>query len=146
MAQNLEPSGSDKHLDEIYLKIWEVGHNHTNTRWTNTTFFLTVSFAIFGFSFHPDNSQASYKILIAQRAAAVLIYWFAFALFRRFNYYTTFIRKYLLELEREWRTPVQLHAKAELFMQDSHWRSSTKLLFAFGVVYTVGAGVTLFLS
>src|SRR5439155_6266336 len=126
MAQNLESIVSDKHLDEIYLKIWEVGHNITNTRWTNTTFFLTMSFAIFGFSFHADNARASFAMLLIERLAAVGIYWFAFFLFLRFNDYTRFIRDYLGELEQN--TGLRLQSGAESLMRKRNWRSSTRLL------------------
>ena len=40
--------------DETYLKVWEIEQNHVNTRWTVATFFFSISFAIFGFSFQPQ--------------------------------------------------------------------------------------------
>jgi len=36
--------------DDVYLKIWDIEQKHTTTRWTLMTFYLSVSFAIFGIS------------------------------------------------------------------------------------------------
>src|SRR5262249_39280562 len=112
MESKLQPHG-DKHLDEIYLKIWEVEHSHTNTRWTNTSFFLTVSFAIFGFSFQADKTQVSQTLIIVQRLVALAIYWFAFLLFWRFNDYTKFLRYYLKKMEEAGDVTLDLETKTE---------------------------------
>jgi hypothetical protein len=32
--------------DDIYMQIWQGEQDHTRTRWTVTTFFLSISFAI----------------------------------------------------------------------------------------------------
>ncbi len=38
----------DEINDDVYLKIWDIEQKHTTTRWTLMTFYLSVSFAIFG--------------------------------------------------------------------------------------------------
>ncbi len=41
--------------EELYLQIWEREQEHTKTRWNVTTFFVSISFAIFGFSLQTPN-------------------------------------------------------------------------------------------
>jgi hypothetical protein len=75
---NSDPIQSQPKIDnETYLKIWQIEHEHERTRWTVITFFLSISFAIFGFSFQ---SKLAPTDVIALRIASLLIYWFAYAL------------------------------------------------------------------
>src|SRR5689334_18874941 len=57
--------------DETYLKIWEIDQANTNTRWTVTTFFFSISFAIFGFSFQ---AQLAYPLPTVARISGLIIY------------------------------------------------------------------------
>jgi len=132
-----------KEVDERYLKIWSAELEHTKTRWTVLTFFFSVSFAIFGFSFQ---GQLAKPLANVARISALIIYWFAYLLYSRFNQYTKFLREYLKELEDLEQTSLKLQTR---FLQktksQSHRRiSATKLLIYFGILYT-GAVITLWL-
>lgn len=48
--------------DDAYLQIWKIEQDHSRTRWTVTTFFLSISFAILGLSFDPNESLAGVKL------------------------------------------------------------------------------------
>ena len=65
--------------DEVYATIWKVEQDHNRTRWTVTTFFLGLSFAIFGFSFRENISgnalipqHGGYRRLRTFQAAEVI--------------------------------------------------------------------------
>jgi hypothetical protein len=46
---------SETQIDnDSYLKIWQADQEYIRTRWTVTTFFMSVSFAISGFSFQAN--------------------------------------------------------------------------------------------
>jgi hypothetical protein len=69
-------------LDEdIYVKLIQAEQEHTRRQWTVVTFFMSISFALLGFSF--QNKLASLESF-AMRISALFIYWFALALFWRF--------------------------------------------------------------
>ncbi|HEX6292241.1 MAG TPA: hypothetical protein VFZ66_23835 [Herpetosiphonaceae bacterium] len=125
--------------DETYLKIWEIEQGHTNTRWTVATFFLSVSFAIFGFSFQEQLRQPLPHVA---RLSGLIIYWFAYLVFSRFNIYTDFLRTYLRELEAAQRTTLDIQTRARALMRGGSRRrlSATRLLFYFGMVYAGGVG------
>lgn len=126
-----------KDLEERYFKIWAAEIEHTKTRWTVSTFFFSVSFAIFGFSFQ---AQLSKPLPSIARISGLVIYWFAYLIFSRFNQYTIFLREYLKELEEEELVSLRLQTR---FMQLKKYKSkkrmsATKLLIYFGIFYTVG--------
>jgi hypothetical protein len=126
--------------DEIYLKIWEIEQAHVNSRWTVATFFLSVSFAIFGFSFQAQLTQPLPQIA---RLSGLIIYWFAYALFTRFNLYTELLRTYMYEMETANRTRITIQTRARQLMRTGiRWQlSATRLLLYFGFLYTVGVGL-----
>lgn len=130
-----DPSEDALPRDEVYLRIWELEQGHTNTRWTNATFFFSVSFAIFGFSFQVGLVE---PLPLGVRLVALSIYWFAYLLFRRFNRYTSLLRGYLYEIERHGQTSItiQARARAELRGPGKRQISSTMLLACFGLLYT----------
>ncbi len=130
---------SETAKDEIYLKIWELEQKHTTTRWTVATFFLSVSFAIFGISLQIDNGVIP---RIVPQLGAVAIYWFTYVLFLRFNDFTRFLREYLQELEASKQTTLDLQSKSKTFMSANKTFSATKLFLYFGFGYTV-AGVVI---
>ncbi len=123
-------------LNDLYLRVWEWSSEHGRIRWTVATFFIGISFAIFGFSFRAEVKQ---PLLLAQRFTAIGIYWFAYALFMRFHKYTSFLRKYLRELEEQGKTDYNLQTKIDEEMEPGRkWKSSERLLLYFGLIYTVG--------
>ncbi len=121
--------------DDNYLKIWDIEQKHTNTRWTLMTFYLSISFAIFGLSF--QNKDLSVPLFIPL-TVAIGIYWFAYLLFRRFNDFNEYLRTKLMQLENEGRTSLHLQNESKQFLQKSKKLSATKLIFLFGVLYTIG--------
>jgi len=129
-----------KHLDkfnELYMRVWEWSSEHGRIRWTVVTFFMSVSFAIFGFSLHAGVKES---LLIAQRAMAIAVYWFAYLVFMRFHKYTSFLRQYLREMEEQGKTDYDLQSKINGEMRPgAKWKSSEKLLLYFGLIYTIGA-------
>lgn len=120
-----------------YFQIWQIEQQHMNSRWTVATFFFSISFAIFGFSF-----QAYSNHLIPQiaRISGMLIYWFAFLLFRRFNTYTEILRTLLYEMEITGKTTLDLQQRVRQRMRRDPRRrvTATRLLLAFGILYTLG--------
>jgi len=128
--------------DDVYLQIWQTEQDHVRTRWTVITFFLSVSFAIFGFSFQ---AKLGLSQSIAIRIAGLLIYWFAFLLLLHFYEYTKFLRGYLVDMEKSGRTSLDIQSKADASnLGASKQLSTTRLLFLFGLIYTVGI-ITLWL-
>lgn len=57
--------------EELYLKLWEREQEHTKNRWNVTTFFFSISFAIFGFSLPTKNLPVS---PIISHSVALAIY------------------------------------------------------------------------
>jgi hypothetical protein len=132
-----------KDLEEKYFKIWAAEIEHTKTRWTVATFFFSVSFAIFGFSFQ---AQLSKPLSNIARISGLVIYWFAYLIFSRFNQYTIFLREYLKELEDQEQVWVKLQTR---FLDSEKYKSrkrmsATNLLIYFGILYTL-AIVTLWI-
>jgi len=122
--------------DGVYLKIWQAEQQHMRTRWTVVTFFLSISFAILGFSFQ---NKLSLSEALAIRISGLFIYWFAYALLLHFYAYTKFLRAYLIEMEKSGRTTLDIQSKAHTSrLGASKPLSTTKLLFFFGLIYTVG--------
>ena len=131
-------SGSPTKIDnDAYLRILQVDQEHSKSRWTLTTFFMSVSFAILGFSFQ-DKLAPSTSLAI--RISGLLIYWFAFVLYQRFLDYNKVLRTYLLEMEKSGRTSFDIQGRTKVALQ----ARSTKLigtgllLMYFGLLYTAG--------
>lgn len=126
--------------DDAYLKIWAVEQEHVRTRWTVATFFMSVSFAILGFSFQQNLAGSA---ALAIRLSGLLIYWFAYLLFSRFNDYSQFLRTYLAEMESAKRTSLDLQSKARtaLWKRSANRLTAGQLLLVFGVLYTIGVAL-----
>jgi len=120
----------------IYLTLWEGEQEHTRTRWTVTTFFISVSFAIFGFSLQTSNPPVPLYVV---HLSSLAIYWFAYLLFLRFNRFTRFMREYLKDMERTGKVSVDLQTQADEAMREhsQKYLSASNLLFAFGLLYSV---------
>ena len=122
--------------DDTYLKIWQTEQEHQRTRWTVVTFFMSISFAILGFSFqstlpHPES--------IALRICGLLIYWFACILLWQFYNFTKVLRAYLLEMEKTGQTTLDIQLKAsKTFQGYIKLLSPINLIICFGVIYTIG--------
>ncbi len=124
--------------NDTYIQIWRTDQEHTRTRWTITTFFMGISFAILGFSFQDKLVPPEPFVM---RVAGSLIYWFALILFWHLYRYTKFLRNYLVELEMSGRATLDLQSKSLLSPAASKNVSTMRLLFYFGLVYTLGIGV-----
>lgn len=127
--------------DGVYLKIWQIEQAHQRTRWTVVTFFMSISFAILGFSFQSTIARAE---TFAVRIAGLLIFWFAYVLLVQFYSYTKFLRDYLLEMEKAGRTTFDIQSKIALAhisgsgSQRGSWKSTVRLILYFGLIYTLG--------
>lgn len=125
--------------NDTYLRIWEAEKDHARIRWTNTTFFMSISFAILGFSFQKGLTP---QTSLAIRTSGLLIYWFAYILFLHFFKYTKFIRSYLLELEQSGRASLDIQSKTNEALFPRHrkfpFTQTQHLLLYFGLIYTVG--------
>lgn len=139
------PTSSELPNDEVYLRIWELEQGHTTTRWTNMTFFLSVSFAIFGFSFQAGLAP---PLPSGARLIALGIYWFAYVLFRRFNRYTSLLRGYLHDLEQGGQTSLRIQTLALARLKKGQQRlvTSTRLLLYFGLLYTASVPILWWLT
>ncbi len=122
-------------IDDIYIQIWQGEQEHTRTRWTATAFFLSISFAILGFSFQNNLARPVPSII---RTVGLIIYWFAFILFWHLYRYNKFLRTYLTEMEKSGRTNLDLQSKSSASPAASEIISTTRMLFYFGVIYAAG--------
>ncbi len=136
MSDKVIENAPSKDMEERYFKIWTAEQEHTKTRWTVSTFFFSVSFAIFGFSFQ---AQLSKPLANVARLSGLVIYWFAYLIFAQFNHYTRFLRNYLKELEDRGQTTIKLQTGSEQFMKSKNTRimSATRLLLYFGILYAI---------
>ena len=130
--------------DGAYLEIWKIEQDQGRTRWTVTTFFLSISFAVLGLSFDIKDGQAGLSVLglslpDAQRVIGCFIYWFGYALFLQFNRYTNFLRSRLREMEEQKLVSFSFQSDARRFMYSKLRAafSASWLLFYFGLLYTV---------
>lgn len=136
---------NDMSMDEIYLRVWDRQQEWTGTRWNIITIFLSVSFALFGLSFQGQTLTIATKV---QRITALVIYWFTYFLFRRYSDWSMYLRTYLEELEKTEQTQLTLHTEWKKTVQTPFRKltSITKLLFYFGLLYTIAVVVLWFSS
>ncbi|OQA18868.1 MAG: hypothetical protein BWY63_01910 [Chloroflexi bacterium ADurb.Bin360] len=133
--------------ESTYMAIWEIEQEHSRTRWTVTTFFLSVSFAILGASFQMSataaqvqaNSILGLSLSDIQRITGMLIFWFAYILFIQFNRYANFLRGQLRKMEKEHLVSFTIQTEADNFMYSKIKAafSAKWLLLYFGALYTV---------
>jgi hypothetical protein len=147
---NLSEGNAKTVRDDIYLKIWQTEQDIINRRWMTTSFFLTVSFALFSFTVkqEPDPSAAfDPNILLVPRIVAVVLYWFALVLFFQFTRYTDYLRRYLRRMEEEGETSLTLETRAHGVMRGKWARFTVTrwLLVYFGILYTCAVLVLWFL-
>ncbi len=135
---NNQSTSPTKFGDDAYLRILQVDQGHSQSRWTLTTFFMSVSFAILGFSFQGNLTPST---SLAIRISGLLIYWFAFFMFQRFLEYNKVLRDYLRDMEKSGRTSFDIQGKTDEALTGTSSRklvSSGHLLLYFGILYTVG--------
>lgn len=133
-------TASARIVEDRYFKLWEREQEHTKTRWNVTTFFVSISFAIFGFSLQTSNLTVP---PIISHSVALAIYWFACLLFWRFNSFTHCLRAELQAMETSGQVAFKVQTRANQSMggQYSEWLSTAYLLFYFGVVYAIAVTV-----
>ena len=133
-TQNATPAG--KSPEDTYMEVWKIEQDHTRTRWTVATFFFSISFAIFGFSFTTATPTGS-PINDIQRIAGLILYWFSYALFYQFNRYGRYLRSCLLKMERtgEVRFTFQSDVSQRKQGRLQRFFTATWLLFYFGLLY-----------
>jgi hypothetical protein len=129
--------------DDTYLQIWKIEQEHSRTRWTVTTFFLSISFAVLGLSFDPNRGPVNISLFglsmpNVQRLIGVLIYWFGLALFLQFNRYTNFLRSRLHDMEKQKLVSFTFQSDARAFMYSKTRAafSAKWLMIYFGILYT----------
>ncbi len=127
---------TDEVKEDLYLKLCDLEQKHAASRWTVTTFFLSVSFAIFGISLGAKDSVVPIAV---PQAIAVAIYWFTYILFLRFHAYGKFLRSRIRRWEDEGWTTLGLQTGAAEFMAGKVGLSSGRLLLIFGILYTIAA-------
>lgn len=121
--------------NEIYLKVWDTEQRHTKTRWTVYTFFASISFAIFGLSFQ---NKLNYPTPTIMRFSGMIIYWFAYLLFRRFFFYSLFLRNCMEKLSEATSLDIE-HQKADFYKTEGFSKHLTtkRLLLFLGILYTI---------
>ncbi len=135
--------------DDIYLKIWQTEQDIINRRWLTTSFFMTVSFALFSFTVQrePDpHIEFDPDILLVPRIVAVVLYWFAMILFFQFTRYTDYLRRYLRRMEEDGETTLTLETSSQFAMRgkSSRFTVTRWLLVYFGLTYTCSVFVLWF--
>jgi hypothetical protein len=145
IEKEVNPPSFEKPRDDAYFEIWKIEQEHTRTRWTVTTFFLSISFAIFGFSFQ-SQSGANPNIAHIQRIGGLALYWFAYLLFLQFNKYNKFLRAQLRKMETEKQVTFSLETDAKLFMKSKfgNFFTATRLLLYFGFLFTASVLLLIF--
>ena len=130
--------------DDAYLQIWKIEQDHSRTRWTVTTFFLSISFAVVGLSFNPGGNLENIDLFglsmpNVQRFIGVFIYWFGLFLFLQFNRYTNFLRSQLRDLEQQKMVSYTFQSDAKGFMYSRIGAafSAKWLMVYFGLLYTL---------
>ena len=130
--------------DEVYLTVWKTEQDIINRRWLLTSFFITISFVIFGFTIEQEiNSSPSEKphiIILIARLTSLAIYWFSIALYFRFTRYIDFLRDYLKGMEDRGETSLSIESKGKIVMRkgQSKFTVTRWLLVYFGIFYTGG--------
>jgi len=97
------------------------------------------TFAIFGLSIQVENSTLP---LYVTASVAIAIYWFAYALYLRFNDYTSYLRSRLEKMESDGLTSLDLQSQAKPYLDPKKKFTAGQLIFLFGFIYTV-AGIAI---
>lgn len=130
--------GNISKQDHIYLEILQNELERTKSRWTVVTFFLSVSFAVLGFSFQQNLTPTSSTPL---RIVGVLIYWFTFMVFVNMHNVNMGFWAYLESLEKEKQTTIRLISYVNEYRRQRRSITTTPLMLVFGMFYTLGVGI-----
>ena len=134
---------SSETSNSTYLEIWKIEQDHSRTRWTVTTFFLSISFLILGNSFDIQETSSATLLSLSlpdiQRIVGVLIFWFGYILFVQFNRYTAVLRNQLRKMEEEnlVTLSIQLDADNYMYSKVKAFFSAKYLLLYFGILYSI---------
>lgn len=130
------PNSVQKHERSLYLTLFQADLTHTTIKWTVTSFFMGISFALMGFSFQTNFSFTS---ALAVRVSAIAIYWFAYILYLHYYDYNLFLRDYLLKMESSGRVEFDVTLKTQESLRKKSKRIRVKrLLLVFGLIYCLG--------
>jgi hypothetical protein len=139
--RNNEPIQSqNSSYNELFLKIWETEYAHQQHRWTVTTFFIGISFAILGFSFQ---TKLPFLELLFMRIFGISVYWFGCVLYVYRKKQSTILRNYLTQMETSGQ--VQFDIQRTINNTRPKKITSTELLIFFGIFYTVLVSIACFL-
>lgn len=146
-AIDQEETPIDPHQVSLYLKILDIQSQFATRRWTITTFFIGLSFAILGFSIPLFRVENSNRYIISTRCiTAGIVYWFAYFLSASLYIYSKSLRDYLEKLEQSndsKRVPFDFQSKTKVYMKNQRTKgiftlpTTTKLLKYFGFVYSL---------
>ncbi len=147
MANVKKEAIADKtNINDVYLKIWEQQQESVKQRWSVITFFFTISFAIFGFSLQSQNLNPPIAGTF-QRIAAVVIYWFAYLIYRQYSDWSGFLRKQLEKIESDHHILVPLQFEWQKYSKGIRKFFFVKnLLLYFGLLYTLSTILLFFWS
>lgn len=125
----------NKEGNEIYMKIWLAEQDFTKTRWTITTFFMSVSFAITAYSFQ---ARPILPEVLGIRIFGMFIYWFAYIMYLHFFQNAKALRTYLINMEKSNQTNLDLQSWLLKRPKNKQARSTSRFLLALGLAYSFG--------
>jgi hypothetical protein len=128
--------------DDLYIKIWLADQEFVKTRWTITTFFMSVSFAILAYSFQTNLTTAT---ALAIRVCGLAVYCFAVVMYLHFYEHNKFLRKYLIRMEKLSRTTLDIQSKLYEEPRNKNQRSTSRWLIGLAFLYAFGVFLLLLL-
>jgi hypothetical protein len=142
MPKSKKDSSTNEKTADAYFQVWKIEQDHSRTRWTVTTFFLSISFAILGLSFKEQAQTITlfgFTLPDLQRFVGLIIFWFSYFLFLQFDRYTYFLREQLRNMEKDKLVTFRFQKDADEFMYSGvkEKSSSKRLLRYFGYMYTI---------
>ncbi len=134
----------EDHNRSLYLTLYQADLTHTTIKWTVTSFFMGISFALLGFSFQVSLPFTS---AFAVRIAALAIYWFAYVLYLHYYVYNVFLREYLTTMETSGRVYFDVQQETQKSLRKGNKLLRVKrLLLSFGIIYGIGIILLLILK
>ncbi len=138
--------------NDTYLGLLKANQDHARVKWTTVTYFMSLSFALFGISFPFSSQGQAVEHTLLIRVSALSIYWFTFLLFLHFQAYSELLVTAMKKMETtpkeakpvderldEKETP---RTTIRIYTQEGKgfiYRilTSRNLLVYFGMIYTV---------
>ena len=117
---------------DFYLKVIEYKRSIGTTQWAVMSIFITASEAVLAYSMSKLEPGAAVII----RIFGLMIYWLGFFLYLHYRSLNKHIGNYLMKLEKDNNYNFQ-----EYLSKNFHQKkiSSQRILFLFGIIYTVFA-------